>query len=159
MVDYALAAHMPEVKDMVRRDPDLREVFPELRKMDIATDEERRVHGIPTFARINVPLCLSIEELGTFADDLASLAHRMKGVVAERQSKELHRLGDIAAGVRRLNARYKDKIDDALVRRGERRSKMTPGEVRYSEEAGRLAAERVAQRLVENGDKPPAPPD
>lgn len=60
-------------RDMVRRDPALRDTFPD-RNKDIATDMDREMLRIPASARITAPLHLSRDQIRDWAKGLKELA-------------------------------------------------------------------------------------
>lgn len=146
MVGMNVVAMTPEGKDMVRRDPGLRDAFPELKQRDIATDAERELYGLPTFTRISVPLCLPIEELADkFATELIELGTAIKALRTDHSIPEIHRLNRIKAEVQAINRNYKRAIDSAKQREWDRKSKMSEGEKRYAEKIER-------DGFVNNGD-------
>lgn len=148
MVDMSYLSTVPEGREMVRRDPGLRDSFPELKKNDVATDRDRELHGIPASCRIEVPLCLSAEELHDWADELAGLAHQIKGAAMSKHTREIHRLTDIKALCKGFSNRYKPQIDAANARKWDRKSAQTEGEQRY----GQAVEDAFIARATNNVD-------
>lgn len=104
MVSYEQVAKLPEGEAMVRRDPALADKFPKLHRFEnIATDEDRQRYGIPSHARLNVPLCMSIEEVAEWAQRLFTLAQRIQVAAAEKDEKEIWKLRRIQDEVAALN--------------------------------------------------------
>lgn len=104
MVSYENVARLPEAEDMVRRDPKLRDKFPPLHRFEgIATDQDRERHAIPSHARLNVPLCMTIEEVKAWSEKLYTLAQDIK-IIADRDGlTEIEKLSRIKMEVGALN--------------------------------------------------------
>lgn len=110
MVNPHTLIEMDEVQDMVKRDPKMRDVFPEPKRGEIATDAERVRYGIRSHARLNVPLCYSIDQLYDWAEQLHTVATRIQAIAVKKDVKELWRLMEIKGVVDQLNKESEQDI-------------------------------------------------
>jgi hypothetical protein len=110
MVNPNALIEMKEVQQMVKRDPKMRDVFPEPKKGEIATYRERAQYGIRSHARLNVPLCYSIEELYDWAEQLHTVATRIQAITVKKDVKEIWRLMEIKGVVDQLNKESEQDI-------------------------------------------------
>lgn len=121
MVGLSIISQLPEGQDMVRRDPKLRDTFPELGKRDIATDADRQMYALPSHVRLNIPLCLSIEELRDWSERLYTLAQDVK-VIAASEHNEIWKLQRVRMEVNALNEESKPAIRENRRRFYERKA-------------------------------------
>ena len=123
MVELSNITHINEVQDMVRRDPGFRDSFPDLNRHNrVATDQEREMFAVPSHARLNIPLCLSIEELRDWSERLFTLAQKIKTIAAENQETEISKLHWVKHEVNRLNKESLPAIRDNRRRFYERKA-------------------------------------
>lgn len=111
MVEWNNVAQLPEAEKMVRRDPTLADKFPRLPRWEgIATDADRERYGIKSHARLNVPTCMTIEDLAAWSEKLYTLAQDIKVVAADTNRNEIEKLMRVQMEVAALNRETLDAI-------------------------------------------------
>lgn len=124
MVGMEIIAEMDEGREMVKRDPTMKDVFPSLKRWEgIATDEDRQRYGIKSHARLNIPTCLPIDEMAAWAEKLYTLVQDIKVACADENKTEIEKLFRIQLEVGALNRQTLKQISENRNRYYERKGK------------------------------------